>query len=166
MMSFRPKRLKGASGEIYGLDTNCADPSTPLRSAPDDIRKLAFRIALYIATGAFLYPLQALAQASAPPDPLQVLKNTGTAAKIDTERQIGTVVGGVIQAFLTTLGIIFVVLIVFGGFRWMLAGGEEKKVKEALGMMMQGVIGLAIVLGAYAITAFVTGALQKAVNLQ
>ncbi|MBI2484391.1 hypothetical protein HYV71_04370 [Candidatus Uhrbacteria bacterium] len=128
---------------------------------------LLVRIVLFFATGVLLFPFFAFAlPPKGPPNPIEILNNAGTAAGIDTERQIGTIVGGVIQAFLTALGIIFVVLIVFGGFRWMLAGGEEKKAKEALGMMMQGVVGLAIVLGAYAITAFVTGALQKVVNLR
>ena len=74
-----------------------------------------------------------------------------------------TVVGGIIFAILSLLGVIFVVLIVYAGFKWMLAQGEEQKIKEAQSLITQSIIGLAIVLAAYAISYFVINTLQQAV---
>lgn len=61
----------------------------------------------------------------------------------------------IIRASLGLIGIIFVVLIIYAGFLWMTAGGEEEKASKAKKLIMDGVMGLAIILSAYAITTFV-----------
>lgn len=80
-------------------------------------------------------------------------------------KSISVVVGEVIKAILAIVGVIFLALVVYGGFEWLTSAGDEKKVGTALGIIQQGAIGLAIVLGAYSITAFVTSALQRAAGL-
>jgi preprotein translocase subunit SecG len=61
----------------------------------------------------------------------------------------------VIQIFLSLLGVIFVILMILGGYNWMTAGGDESKVEKARNTIQRAVIGLAIVLLAYAITYFI-----------
>lgn len=61
----------------------------------------------------------------------------------------------VINVLLGFLGIIAVIIILIGGFKWMTAGGNEDKVAEARKLIMAGVIGLIIVLASYAIALFV-----------
>ena len=73
-----------------------------------------------------------------------------------------SIVGGLIQTFLGLLGVIFLVLAIYGGFLWMTARGDEKQVDKAKATIQAAVIGLAIVLGAYAITGFVINALVGA----
>ncbi|MEK7123167.1 MAG: hypothetical protein AAB855_04930 [Patescibacteria group bacterium] len=73
------------------------------------------------------------------------------------------VVGNVILAILTIVGLIFLVLMVYAGIRWMLAQGEEQKITEARNLIFQSIIGLIIVLAAYAIAYFVVSQLQRAV---
>lgn len=63
--------------------------------------------------------------------------------------------GGLIRVFLGLLGIIAVIIVLLGGFKWMTASGNEDKVGEAKRLLIAGVIGLAIILSAYAITEFV-----------
>ena len=53
------------------------------------------------------------------------------------------------------LGIVAVVIVLIGGFTWMTAGGNDEKVGEAKKWIFAGVIGLAIILSAYAIANFV-----------
>lgn len=65
------------------------------------------------------------------------------------------VITGIINIFLTLIGVIFLVLILYGGFRWMTAGGETENIKKAQGTIRNAVIGLVIVLLAWAITLFV-----------
>ncbi len=72
-----------------------------------------------------------------------------------TDVSIGKIVATVIQAVLGLLGLIFLVLIIMAGFKWMTAGGDEKKVEEATASLKSAVIGLVIVLSAYTITYFV-----------
>jgi hypothetical protein len=73
-----------------------------------------------------------------------------------------TTAGNVISVLMGFLGIIAVVIILLGGFKWMTAGGDEAKVEEAKKLMTAGVIGLAIVLASWGITIFVLDALLSA----
>ena len=63
-------------------------------------------------------------------------------------------IGKFIGAGLAFLGVIFLILIIYGGFSWMTARGNEQEVTKAQGLIQQAVIGLIIVLMAYAVTAF------------
>lgn len=60
-----------------------------------------------------------------------------------------------IKTALGLLGFIFVVLTIYAGFLWMTAGGNSDQVKKAKGIMTNTVIGLIIVVSAYAITWFI-----------
>ncbi|MBI5622061.1 hypothetical protein HY933_04340 [Candidatus Falkowbacteria bacterium] len=64
----------------------------------------------------------------------------------------------ILNAFLQVFGVIFVIIIVYSGFRWMTAGGNEEHIEEAKKWIRNGIIGLAIVFAAYAITLFVFNA--------
>ncbi len=65
------------------------------------------------------------------------------------------IVANIISVVLGLLGILFVVLMIFSGYQWMTAGGNEETVKKAQGRIKNAIIGLIIVVMAYAITAFV-----------
>lgn len=71
------------------------------------------------------------------------------------------IISSVINVALGLLGIVFFVLILTGGVRWMLSGGDEAKIKSARGLMVNAAVGLAIVLAAYAITTFVINILAQ-----
>ncbi len=73
--------------------------------------------------------------------------------------EIGSLAKIVIEAFLGLLAIIFIVLIIIGGYGWMMAGGDESKVTKAKDTIQQAIIGLIITVSAYAITYFVFNAL-------
>ncbi|MEI7620712.1 MAG: hypothetical protein WCJ57_04060 [Candidatus Falkowbacteria bacterium] len=71
----------------------------------------------------------------------------------------GTTLEGGISAILTTalsfLGVIFLLLMIYGGILWMTARGNEKTVDQAKNIIFDAIIGLVIVASAYAITYFV-----------
>ena len=73
------------------------------------------------------------------------------------DANIKTTIGNLINVALGFLGIIAVVIILWGGFTWMTAGGSEDKVKDAQQIIAYGAIGLAIILSAWALTNFVIG---------
>jgi len=64
-------------------------------------------------------------------------------------------VGNFISIVLGLLGVVFLIFILFYGFQWMTAGGDSKKVQAAKDGIVNLVIGLVLVLSAYAITSFV-----------
>ena len=72
------------------------------------------------------------------------------------------IVAIIIRSALQLIGIVFVVLVVYAGFLWMTAGGEEDKISKAKKLLYDGVIGLAIILSAYAISFFIFKALLGA----
>jgi len=74
---------------------------------------------------------------------------------------VGGLLAKVLTAFLSLLAIIFIALIILAGYNWMTAAGEEQKVTKAKETIQKAVIGLIIIMSAYAITAFVFGALPN-----
>ena len=69
--------------------------------------------------------------------------------------KLSLIVSQIVQAFLGLLGIIFLVLIIYAGFNWMTAQGDEEKVTKAKDTLTRAVIGLVIIILAYTITYFV-----------
>lgn len=63
----------------------------------------------------------------------------------------------IINLVLSFLGLIAVVIILIGGFKWMTAGGNEEKVGEAKKLLIAGLIGLVIILLAWGIATWVVG---------
>lgn len=70
--------------------------------------------------------------------------------------------GNLINVALGFLGVVAVCIVLFGGFKWMVAGGNDDKVTEAKHMLIAGIIGLAIILSAWAITNFVISSILGA----
>lgn len=79
-------------------------------------------------------------------------------------RPLALIVVSVIKVFLGVLGIIFLILIITAGFRWMTAGGNEENIKKASAQIRNACIGLLIILASYAITIFVGNQVIKAIN--
>ena len=64
-------------------------------------------------------------------------------------------VAALIGCALRLVGVIFLILMVYGGITWMTASGNDKSVEKAKGTISRAAIGLIIVILAYAITLFV-----------
>jgi cytochrome bd-type quinol oxidase subunit 2 len=84
------------------------------------------------------------------------LSTTGSAAGIkDSSVSIEGSVAKIVQEVLSLVGVLFMILMIFAGLTWMTAGGDEKKVEKARDILTAALIGLIIVLAAYAITQFI-----------
>lgn len=94
------------------------------------------------------------------------LRKTGTGVydvdKGSEYTALSQITGGLLFALSSLIGTIFLALTVYGGYKWMQAKGSEDEVKEALGTIRHGIIGMAIVLGAHLILKFVLEALFRA----
>jgi hypothetical protein len=73
-----------------------------------------------------------------------------------------TIIGRIIKILLGFLGVLAVLLVMYGGFLYMTAGGSEEKVTKAKQVLISAFIGLVIILSAYAIVAFVFDSLLQA----
>lgn len=84
------------------------------------------------------------------------LKTTAGKAGLPTsETSLPVLVGSILNGLLSLVGVIFLVIIVWGGFLWMTARGNDQTVEKAKQLITSAVIGLIIIAGGYAITNFV-----------
>lgn len=79
---------------------------------------------------------------------------TGSTSPID-------VVATIINTVVGLTGTLAVILVVYAGFLWMTAAGNEEKIQKAKKLLGQAVIGLAIIFSAYAIIAFTIEAFKR-----
>jgi hypothetical protein len=79
-------------------------------------------------------------------------------------RSFTEIIGSIISVFLSLLGIIFLILVLYSGFTWMTSLGNEQKVLKAKNTLIQAIIGVIIVISAYAITFFVFSAVQNTIR--
>jgi len=85
-----------------------------------------------------------------------------SAGAYNSNLTLTSLIGNLIQALLTATGIIFLVLMVWAGVLYMTAAGEDDKVKKAKKMIVSALVGLIIIVGAYALTSYVVTALSEA----
>lgn len=86
-----------------------------------------------------------------------VQKEVGDRAGYETSetQTLEQTISTLVNIVFSFLGIIFMILLILGGYNWMTAGGQENKVQEASKTIKQAIIGLIIVLGSYAISYFI-----------
>lgn len=93
---------------------------------------------------------------------LSGLDLTATAAKL-TKNSLDApeLIGNLLAVVLGFTGTIFFILVVYAGLMWMTAVGNEESIKKAQSILKTAIIGLIIVLSAYAITKFIGSSLQS-----
>ena len=112
-----------------------------------------------LVSGLFLLVSDALANARSGLN-IAAGENGANLSKADVPSVIGSVIGAV----LSFVGVLFLGLMIYGGLLWMTAQGNEQQVTKAKDLIVSAVIGLVIVMSAYAITAFVGQSLGAAVK--
>lgn len=75
-------------------------------------------------------------------------------------------IGYLVNVVLGLLGVAFLILVIYGGITWMLAGGDKEKVTSAKKILTNAVVGIVVVIAAYAIASYVTDALVQSVTTQ
>jgi len=76
---------------------------------------------------------------------------TSTQSSFDIYKQAGLYVG----IILSLIAIVFLGIMLYGGFIWMMARGNAEEAKKALTLINDAMIGLIIILGAYVITQYI-----------
>jgi uncharacterized membrane protein YwzB len=67
----------------------------------------------------------------------------------------------IINPILGLLGIIFIVLMLYAGYLYLTSLGKEEQIKKSKQLIVSAIIGVIIIIAAYAITAFVLDAIQQ-----
>ncbi|NMB48639.1 hypothetical protein GYA13_04340 [Candidatus Kuenenbacteria bacterium] len=77
---------------------------------------------------------------------------------------VTTVIGQILYGFLGFLGVISLLLTIYAGIKWMLAEGNEETISESKKIILYAMVGLAIIMGAYAMTSFVIGKMWESLT--
>lgn len=88
-----------------------------------------------------------------------LLKTTGDSAGLQSPKKLPEIIGSVINVVLSLLGLVFLGLALYAGFKWMTAQGDSKEVDQAKDTIKNAVIGIIIVVAAYALSTFIVGQL-------
>ncbi|GEM_PF-5897215 len=101
-------------------------------------------------TSAFLSGASVFAATTIDPTKLDTFTNKGPQLGGGAQTNLVDLVTNGINLFLGLLGLIAVIVILIGGFKWMTASSAEEA-KKARGQLIQGLMGLVVILLAWSI---------------
>ncbi|OGY44695.1 MAG: hypothetical protein A3J62_01150 [Candidatus Buchananbacteria bacterium RIFCSPHIGHO2_02_FULL_38_8] len=125
-------------------------------------KKLTAFLIIFLIT--FLLPQLLLgATTDAPIADFYGLEKTATIAGLSTARtDLGGMLGDVVNYLFGIVGVIFLTVILIGGYMWLTAGGNEEKVKKAKEFIINGINGMIVIFLAYALAYIMIAALKLA----
>lgn len=92
------------------------------------------------------------------------LETVGEASGL-AKTSLPILIARIIRTILGVLGLITVVLVIYAGYLYLTAHGEEEPVKKAKKILKNAAIGLAIILASFGITTFILNALLSAAGI-
>lgn len=115
---------------------------------------------------AFLMPYWAFAEnpeTSGPPTGITktLLETAAGKAGYDLSGQgqtLSSVIASVLNGIFSILGVVFLAYMIWAGWLWMTASGNDEQVSRAKHMITSAIIGIIVILAAYAITYFIISA--------
>ena len=87
-------------------------------------------------------------------------ESTGRAGGYELSGDVYGLAQIVINAFLSIVGVLLLIYLLYAGYHWMTARGEEEKVEKAKDTITRAIIGAIIIIAAYAISIFVMSRLE------
>ena len=121
------------------------------------MKKILVKLFLIIFLVFLIWPLTTSAVDSV--NPLANLK--GATPDLLQKGNIYQVTGQVVQGVLGFIGVLFIVMIIYGGFVWMTAGGDSGKVQKAKDTIIKATIGIVIILSSYIIVFYIISKLYQ-----
>ncbi len=125
--------------------------------------KYTFVLTLVIFLFIFFAPQ---VQASSLEDDIAVQLKTGAEAAELQAVVPQVIITDIINAVLTLIGVLFILLAIYAGYLRFTANGAEEEIKKSNEVLIAAIIGSVIVFMAYAITRFVTTRAQNAAVLE
>jgi len=80
---------------------------------------------------------------------------------LEGKDDIPTLVGNIINYVLGILGVLALVMFIYGGLIWMTSEGAPDKIKKGKDTLVWAILGLALIFFSYALLDFILGALQQ-----
>ena len=108
---------------------------------------------------ALLVPAAVDASSTTTSNPLKLLNETSKEAGVSTQRELPEVIGSIIQWVLGIVGIILLVMFVYGGVLYATSAGNEDKLETAKKVMLYAILGIVIIALAFVLTRYIISAL-------
>jgi hypothetical protein len=89
------------------------------------------------------------------------VNKTAAQAGLNQNSDLFSIMSLIISGLLTLIGLLFVGLLLYGGYTWMTALGAEEKVKKAKNTITRSAIGLLIIILAYVIANYIFSILNQ-----
>ncbi len=86
---------------------------------------------------------------------LDNIKGTLQAGGGAATASLPVLIGNLINVVLGVMGILFVILIVYAGILYLQGGMDKEKISKAKSLIVNAIVGLVIVVAAYAISSFI-----------
>ncbi len=93
-------------------------------------------------------------------------KHAGVLPENNENANFSLMVGNILRGLFGLLGTVFLVLVMYGGFIWMTASGNDESVNKAKKIITQATIGLFVMVLAYALTDFIFGTIISSTQIQ
>lgn len=91
-----------------------------------------------------------------------IKQSADLACKTDCNtRPLGTIIGSVTTTLLGVIAAISVLMIIIGGLRYVISGGDPKKTADAKNTILYAIVGVVVALLAFAIVSFVTTSINS-----
>ncbi|MCX6714587.1 MAG: IPT/TIG domain-containing protein [Candidatus Uhrbacteria bacterium] len=117
-------------------------------------------LAVLVCTGIFfVHPVFAVS-----PTDSNAFSSFAASAGFAAGPSVIVIIARLIRTFISFLGVIAVIIVLYGGFMYMTAGGNDERVKKAKKIILNGIIGLVIVLLSFTIAQFIVGKLVAATS--
>jgi len=107
------------------------------------------------AFGSTMIATRVFAQTEAIGDPVKNIQNGANVGDTSLESYISTI----INVLLGLIGVVAVIMLIYGGFRYVLSAGNEKATGAAKDTILFAIIGIVVAVLAFAIVNFVIGSL-------
>ncbi len=122
------------------------------------MKKVKNIISAVILVAIFLAPMVVTPMVASAQEGLNMTENLSDVAEnIGYQEDVTLVdtIGNIIKIVIGLIGLIALVIFIAGGFMWMTAGGNEEQIEKSKKLMKNAVIGIIIVVVAYAATSFI-----------
>lgn len=122
-------------------------------------RKILFS---FIIIASLVFLASSIAPAATAQQPTFGLEDTAKAASLKiTDKTPAQFAGDIIGYALSFIGVVFFVLMIYGGLRWMTARGNSEIVEKSKNIIETAFIGIIIIFLAYTVTNFVINKLVQ-----
>ena len=106
-----------------------------------------------------IVPAVAGAVSSPPTSPTELLNQTAEKSGQTTTRSLPEIIGNIIQWILGLVGVVLLIMFIYGGVLYATSAGNEEKVETGKKVMLYAIIGVVIIALSFALTRYVIDAL-------